>query len=264
MENINIMDNYYDNEGKERNTEPMRVSTAIRICAFMIDHIIITFIVVIPFVLFSNIDGDTVRVIVAFPILMLICFFIYCLKDIAKGRSPGKYILGLAVRNRSDTSQVPSVGKLFLRNIFTLMWPIDILILLSSESRLKLGDSIAETDVYRITNKPKVLIIVIAAVLTFTIFISLVVFGSFAVLRSHPSYQAAIHYIETNPRIIELVGDIEGFGSFPSGIISSSGGYGQAEFVIRIIGSENTVYARLVLLREPLRDREVVAFSYRY
>jgi len=109
----------------------------------------------------------------------------------------------------------------------------------------------------------KIAIIVIAAILAVVIFISALVFGIMSMFRNHPAYHVAISYIESHPGIVEMVGEVEGFGSFPSGSISTSGGRGEAEFTIRVNGSEGTVRVHIQLEREPLRDWEVISIFYR-
>ena len=215
MENYNIADTC--NADAERPLVLERASVAARLGAFMIDHVILTlltFILIIPvmqirLILFGHIDANPDRMFsIAFVIMMFIAFFIYCLKDIIKGRSLGKRALGIAVRNRSDMSQIPSAGRLFLRNVFTFLWPLDFLVLVCSADRTKIGDKIAGTDVYRVSKRPRTLIIIIAIILAFAVFMSTLNFAVRAIIRNHPSYQAALHYIETNPRVVELVGDV--------------------------------------------------------
>jgi hypothetical protein len=84
-----------------------------------------------------------------------------------------------------------------------------------------------------------------------------------AMFRNHPSYHTALDYIQEHPGIAEMVGDVESFGFFPSGSISTSGGFGQADFVIRVNGSGGTARVHVQLEREPLRDWQVVSFYYR-
>ena len=112
-------------------------------------------------------------------------------------------------------------------------------------------------------------IIVISAVLGSVLFILLIVgfigtvfFGIRSIIYNHPSYQAAIDYIEAHPEIIEIVGDIERF-SIASSSTSTSAGFGQAEYVIRVVGSENTVAVQIRLEIEPLTNWEVVSIVYR-
>ena len=242
-----------------------KASTASRLGAFIIDHVIITFILVAPsiFIIFGGMNSEPYGLfVIVFPSIMIVAFFAYCLKDTVNGQSIGKRALGIAVRDRADTLQVPSVGRLFLRNILVFLWPIEFLVYVFSAEQTKIGDKLAGTDVYCISYKPKLLPIIITGVLVFVMFIGALVFGVMAIFRNHSSYQAAIQFIKTNPRVAELVGDIEGFGAFPSGSINTSGGRGQAEFIIRVVGSEGTIRVHIQLVREPLRDWEVIEFFY--
>ena len=261
MENINYtsIQPDYDN--------PETIDKArfwLRVGAFMIDHAFLTLILSVSFAVlfFTDILSDPARISAFF---ILVSAFVYCLKDIIKGQSLGKYAVGIAVRNREDTSEIPSAGSLFLRNIFTVLWPIELIVLACSKT--KLGDKMAGTDVYRISKKPKLAIIIIAGVLTLAIatviFVGSLLWGISSIIRNHPSYQTALSYIETNPQIIAQVGEIESFGFLPTGNISTSGGRGQAEFTIRVVGSDDTIRVHIQLTREPLRDWEVISIYYR-
>jgi len=84
-----------------------------------------------------------------------------------------------------------------------------------------------------------------------------------ALANNHSSMRAARLYIETHPRIIELIGDVEGFGWFPQGGFHVSGGHGEANYTFRVNGARGTVHVYVRLIREPLREWEVVYFRYR-
>lgn len=143
-----------------------KADVGMRIGAFIIDHVIIVTVLVCPFILFtfSNIQKDPISAITMFPAFMAVAFWVYCLKDIINGASLGKRALGLTVRNSADTSEKPTVLKLFLRNILTFIWPVEFLVLVCSAKKIKLGDQIAGTDVYKLTKKPKIAIIVITVI----------------------------------------------------------------------------------------------------
>jgi len=213
-------------------------------------------------IFFRDIDAGPAGILSRFPLLMLAAFLVYGLKDIIRGQSLGKFLLGIAVRNRADTLEVPSAAKLFLRNVFGFLWPIDFFILVASADKTKIGDKLAGTDVYRISKKPKVFFIVITVILVFALFVGSLVFGISALLSGHPSYEAAISYIEVNPSILNIVGEIESYG-FSSGSISYSGGHGLAEHVIRVRGSDGTLYVHVRLERVPGGDWEIIGFQYR-
>ena len=242
---------------------PIRASFKYRAFAFMTDFFVITLILVVPFILFTfrHMENNPEIMFMAFPVFMITGFFAACFKDIFKGQSLGKFIFGIAVRDSDDETKIPPATKLFVRNVFSFLWPIELIVLLISKR--KLGDKIAGTDVYLIRKKPRMLIVIVTAIVVFMMFAGSLFFVIISIFRNHPSYHTALNYIETNPRIIELVGDVEGFGFFPTGSIHISGGHGQADFTIRVDGSEGTVRVHVRLIREPLRDWEVISFYYR-
>ena len=131
---------------------PKQADIGSRIGAFFIDHIIISMVVVVPWINSISTGITTFSYLRrSIIVVTLIGLVVHSLKDIIKGASIGKRILGLAVRNSSNPSEVPPVSKLILRNIFMLLWPIEFLVLIFSTK--KLGDRIAGTDVYSLRRK---------------------------------------------------------------------------------------------------------------
>jgi hypothetical protein len=65
--------------------------------------------------------------------LMFGAYILYCCKDIINGRSIGKRIFGLAVRVDNDNNNVPKISKLIIRNLFTFLWPIELILILVSK-----------------------------------------------------------------------------------------------------------------------------------
>jgi len=247
---------------------PVKASFGDRFGACLIDHVIITVILMVPFalILFRDLGAALDRMPALLLWLVLAACFAYGLRDIGKGRSLGKRAVGIAVRDRVDPSKVPSIPRLFLRNIFIFLWPIDVFVLVCGAKRTKIGDKLAGTDVYRIPQKRNLPIIIITAVLAFVMLMSVFVgglfFGVTAILRNHPSHEVAISYIETNQSVTEIVGEIEQFG-MRSGSISHSGRRGQAEYMFRVVGSDNTLYVYILLETDVGGEWGVVDFYYR-
>lgn len=234
-----------------------------RIGAFIIDHIIIVSVLVCPSIifLFNHIQSDTAEAWTMFPVLMLMAFLVYCLKDIINGASLGKRALGLTVRSNLDTSEVPSVPKLFLRNILTFVWPIEFLVLLCGAKKTKLGDQIAGTNVYMAYKKPKIAIIVVSAILAIAIFATSLLFGISSIFKNDDSYKMAVSYIEASPEVTNIVGNIESYGYIPNGSLNYSGGYGQALYSIKVIGSKDTAYVHIEMEKKLNKDWEIVYFD---
>lgn len=72
-------------------------------------------------------------------------FALYFCKDCFSGRSIAKRILKLQVVD-IKTGQVASPLKCFVRNIFCIIWPIEIIVVLINPSR-RIGDQVAGTEV---------------------------------------------------------------------------------------------------------------------
>lgn len=261
------MDNFDDiatnNDGASQ-VELEIAGIGMRIAAFIIDHIIIVAVLACPSIIFtfSHIQSDPAEAWTMFPVLMLMAFLIYCLKDIINGASLGKRALGLTVRSNLDTSEVPSVPKLFLRNILTFVWPIEFLVLVSGAKKTKLGDQIAGTNVYRLSKKLQIAIIVVSAILAIAIFVTSLFFGISSIIKNDDSYKMAVSYIEESPEVTNIVGNIEGYGYVPNGSLNYSGGYGQALYSIKVIGSKNTAYVHIEMDKKLNKDWEIVYFDY--
>jgi hypothetical protein len=69
--------------------------------------------------------------------------YIY-VKDSFTGRGLGKMAMNLSVVNAKN-GEVASSKATLVRNIFTILWPIELLVLIIAKRRL--GDMVAETDV---------------------------------------------------------------------------------------------------------------------
>lgn len=70
-------------------------------------------------------------------------FALYFCKDIFNGRSIAKRILKLQIVDNT-TGQVASPLKCFIRNIFCVLWPIEVIVAMTNTNR-RLGDRIAGT-----------------------------------------------------------------------------------------------------------------------
>ena len=114
------------------------------------------------------------------------------------------------------------------------------------------------------SKKKKIILAATAGVVIFIILPVGLVFGFLRFFNNHPARQTAIEYIENHPEILAVVGEITSYGRFSSGSIhASGGGRGEAEFTIRVNGTNASVSVHVLLIREPLRDWEVINFHYR-
>jgi uncharacterized RDD family membrane protein YckC len=226
-----------------------------RIAAFIIDYFTITFInVAIGFLsMGTNFLNENNISSFFFSISPTIIFgiLLYFAKDSIKGISPGKWIMGIMVRKDDDESEVPSFGKLFVRNLLLIFWPIEFIVLAASNDKKRLGDKIANTIVVKNPNKPSKFPRIIALFGIGIAFISFVVLFTGSAMKSSDAYKVAISEIENNEEIITDIGGIQSYGMMPTGSVNITNGYGEAELEIKVIGNEKDLNVRAYLTKEP-------------
>lgn len=117
-----------------------------RFAAFCIDHMLIGLSMV--FVILFGMDFEKGNMDDFMRIAMIAILFgilLTTVKDCVNGVSPGRWLLRLTVRNVGNHNEIPAIEKLMLRNVFTVIWPLELLFLLFGGRRI--GDIAAETDV---------------------------------------------------------------------------------------------------------------------
>lgn len=125
-----------------------------RILAFLIDHLIGTLIFGIVFMatnwnsIVNPTDSNFMKPFETFNIILVIGMIYYLLKDIYQGRSIGKRVSGIAVRDVDHSNVTPGILRLLIRNITIFLWPIELIILVLTQRRI--GDLLARTQIKNI------------------------------------------------------------------------------------------------------------------
>lgn len=235
----------------------------LRIAAVMIDYIIIFLLALLSVdYSFMILSDQAEGIFHLFNLFLLMVFILYLLKDIVYGRSIGKWTIGLEVRDSNNNEKKPNIIKLIVRNLFIFLWPIEILMILFSKDNRRIGDKLANTEVYRISNKinKKRLAIVIGLIII--IFISTTFITVIGTLKNSSSYKIAIESIENNESIKETVGEPLRYGMIPSGSVSVSNGYGEASYVIKVKGQKDSIKVYIYLQKEPNGEWTVKNINY--
>ncbi|HYV92523.1 MAG TPA: RDD family protein [Chitinophagales bacterium] len=130
-----------------------KIDTGTRLGSMVLDHVFMTMISMVFFL-----PGMILNFATAFKVtheqtspdifggmsyLGLLGFAIYFCKDCINGQSIAKRILKLQVVNNA-TGQVASPLRCFVRNIFCILWPIEVFVAIGNTSR-RLGDRVAGT-----------------------------------------------------------------------------------------------------------------------
>jgi len=135
-----------------------KASSLSRIAACIIDLFAMTFLLllIVAIVLGSDhIDNYDRAYIHTILFLVLITgLILYFSKDSYRGISVGRWIMGIMVRNESD-NQVPSYFRLFIRNLFTIIWPVEFIVLLVNSDKKRIADKVSKTIVLKNPVKTK-------------------------------------------------------------------------------------------------------------
>lgn len=223
--------------------------------AFVIDHFVMSFLMVSVIFLALGPDfmekHDQNNMVTTMLFVMIPGFMLYFAKDSVKGISVGKWMMGIMVRDARDPKEVPSVGRLFLRNLFVVIWPVEFIVLATSDEKRRLGDKVAKTVVLNNPDKPARLPRVLALVVVVVLFFTFTFFFAGGALKNSEAYKVAIREIDRNEQIIKETGGIEGYGMMPKGNISITNGLGQAQLEIKVLGESKDVEVHVYLEKEP-------------
>ena len=121
-----------------------------RLLAFYIDHMVFS-ITILPALFILDVGAENRTLVLT--IIIALC---HGVKDLFGGAGIGKRALRMAVRYANNPELKLPWYMLFLRNILTIIWPIELIMLLVKKRRI--GDHIVKSDVFvihrSITNEP--------------------------------------------------------------------------------------------------------------
>jgi uncharacterized RDD family membrane protein YckC len=130
-------------------SEDSSQTTLLRLAAFVVDALSFALALVLPATIISYGAaqfGETTRAVslvwwVALAVLMTAML----LRDGYRGRSPGKRLFGLKVV--TPTGSLCSYRRSVARNLSLTLFPIELLLVLFSRGRRRIGDRIANTTI---------------------------------------------------------------------------------------------------------------------
>ncbi|WP_169810149.1 RDD family protein [Paenibacillus antarcticus] len=239
-----------------------RASIISRIVASLIDIYLIVFItMMLIFLLLNWTENNLVLSMIISLVFILLGVTSVLFKDVFDGRSLGKRIFNLGVRELDST--IPSTKKLINRNLSFLFWPKDVYKLIFSEDKRRQGDINNRTDVYQLENTNSMSSKVLKILISISIIVVLIISGFITIIKQDASYKTALTYIENNERIQEKVGDNMNFSFFPSASINRSNGYGEATFNIKVTGDKDSLLVFIMLVKVPNEEWIVENINYK-
>lgn len=224
-----------------------------RIASFFIDHFVFSFIIVsIVFLVNSPNEFESSSGFFNFKTIsiFIIGMFIYFAKDSFKGISIGKWVMGTMVRTNENVYNVPSFGRLFLRNLFLILWPVEFIVMAMDENKRRLGDKYAKATVLNNLEKSSRVKRIFALIGIIVILILLMTLLTSSIVKSSDAYKVAIQDIQKNGEIKAEIGEVKSFGSFPKGSVEIQNGQGQAGLQITAIGSKKEKEITVYLVKE--------------
>jgi uncharacterized RDD family membrane protein YckC len=233
-----------------------KASSLSRIAACIIDLFVMTFLMllIVAIVLGSDhIDNYDRAYIHTILFLVLITgLILYFSKDSYRGISVGRWIMGIMVRNESD-NQVPSYFRLFIRNLFTIIWPVEFIVLLVNSDKKRIADKVSKTIVLKNPVKTKgIFRIGVLFIIGICFYFFVEIYGA-AIFRNSEAYEIAVDSIKQNEMIIEKTGGFEGYeGKEVS--VTSDYEIIKIGFTIKVIGKENDIVVNVNLERKPNQE----------
>jgi uncharacterized RDD family membrane protein YckC len=232
-----------------------------RIAAFFIDLFVVSFLMsgTVFLVLGPNfIDQNNFdKMSTIMTIVMIPGFILYLGKESIKGISFGKWIMGIMVRVETNVNSIPTFGKLFIRNLFLMIWPIEFFASVLDKNKRRIGDKLTNTVVLNNPSKAAKTNRIIALITIGLVLYGFTALFSGVILKSSEAYKTAIVSIENNNDIIKQTGEIVSYGAFPKGSINITNDYGQATLSISINGKVKKIEVTVLLEKLPNETWEV-------
>lgn len=196
-------------------------TSAKRVFAFVVDYSIVALILMGAHPLFLPVDWDLIsynQVLVALVPVYILGLVIFILKDSIKGVSLGKALLNIQITMVDENFSKPDFYKLILRNLFIILFPIEIYLLLMDKHCRRLGDKYTGTMVIDHVRPPTVRQLTTKLVAVTLVFATLwMIFTLFrpVAIKKNSGYRVTEKAIQNSSDVNRVVGEIQSFGYWP-------------------------------------------------
>jgi uncharacterized protein YneF (UPF0154 family) len=114
----------------------------------------------------------------------------------------------------------------------------------------------------------KKLVIIISSIvvgigLVIAIFVGAIVGTVFYSINNSEAATVAKDYLKHNPTLTKDIGEVQDFGSFPTGNINVNNASGEATLYLKVIGARQTVNATVSMMYRSGRQWRVTEASYK-
>lgn len=217
-------------------------------------------LIVIPtgFLVLRNQFNDFDSMARALNLIIIVSMLMFILKDSIGGISIGKRLLGLRVVYERDQNQYVSKWSHVLRNLSYLIWPIDLIMIISSNSKKRLIDRYLGVDVVKeeAIKTKKLIILGASFMLLFVCFIGYSVTLLFS--SQNIVVEIATQTIINDENIIKATGGIESVGRIIEGSMQLDSSKGIADYYFNVEGKSKDIVVRIEMKKESNGEWEVI------
>jgi Flp pilus assembly protein TadD len=174
---------------------------------------------------------------------------LYLLKDVFRGQSLGKYIMGIAISKARNEHLPPSVRQVVVRNLLLFWMPFELGVWLTRRGKGRLGDQATKTWVIAKAGNLKIRIgalvgLVLVGVLLFVGIVS-------SALGLGEARAIAIATVVSAPDLQKVLGDDLQVQEFASPSVLMTHGNGTASFFLTATGTKGKTNVTVLLVRAP-------------
>jgi uncharacterized RDD family membrane protein YckC len=228
-----------------------------RIAAYLFDYLLLAIPVALAVSNSLN-DPDNVRLLTVVSLTMLLLFFA---KDCMGGRSPGKRLMGIMVRDRDDVQQVPSAGRLLLRNVLLVIWLIEFIVMCTNDDKQRLGDQLAKTKVIRSPEPLKVWPRVAVGSAVMIALVACIFTSVIGGMKKSVPYTMSVEAIHNNKTLEIVLGGISEVQGLPKASIHNGTDGGNAHFQFKVSGPKGQAIVATRLTRPPLGEWQLMELN---
>lgn len=236
-----------------------------RLLALMIDQSLIGYLMVMMGLLTFQHHWDlaSTEVLLAksqlIGLLSVLCFVF---KDSVAGASPGKFLMGIAVRKYSQPQVTPSLFALAIRNTTLCIWPIEGLVMVLNSSKRRMGDWLGSTQVMRIASQSgKRLLLAICCV----VFVWQVGhYTQVSLLDSSQAWQQVSAQVHNQSELVQWTGEIDHIELLEVNDFQLHDGAGHAQLTVLVVGERQQQVVILNLEKAPALLWQVTQLKFDY
>jgi len=205
----------------EKNEKIVIATPFKRLVAFIIDYSVIMLFLMSLNPLFLPQEWDRLpfkAVIVALVPLYLLGIVSFFCKDILFGTSIGKAFLGLRVSNIDEEFSLPDTKRLIVRNLYLLVFPVELYFLMTNKYCQRLGDRKVGTIVVERKRPPAVravttrvlgLLLILSSV--WLLYVIITPIG----IKKSVGYNLSMNAIQSDSKVFEKIGRIQSVAYWP-------------------------------------------------